>query len=58
MTSHLELQQKIRDAREAYYEDGKSALTDAEYDTLEDELRAVDPDNEILKEVTISMNNY
>jgi len=46
-----DLEQKLQQAREAYYKDGTSPLTDAEYDALEDELRAVDPDNPLLKEV-------
>lgn len=49
MTQSLE--QKLQQAREAYYKDGTSPLTDAEYDALEDELRAIDPDNPLLKEV-------
>ena len=47
-------EQKLREARKAYYEDGTSPLTDAEFDVLEDELRAVDPDNTILKEVDMT----
>ncbi|MGW8179574.1 MAG: DNA ligase (NAD(+)) LigA, partial [bacterium] len=46
-----DLEQKLQQARRAYYKDGTSPLTDAEYDALEDELRAVDPDNPLLKEV-------
>lgn len=45
--------EQLREAREAYYEDGTSPLSDADYDALEDELRAVDPDAEILKEVGV-----
>jgi len=51
MTSHIELEKKIVEARDAYYRDGTSSLTDDEYDALVDELRIVDPDNEILKQV-------
>lgn len=46
-----DIEQRLREAREAYYKDGTSPLTDAEYDALEDELRAVDPDNPLLREV-------
>lgn len=46
-----DIEQRLREARNAYYKDGTSPLTDAEYNALEDELRAVDPDNPLLKEV-------
>ncbi len=38
-------------AREAYYNGLPSGLTDAEYDALEDELRAIAPDHEVLRKV-------
>lgn len=49
MTKNLE--QDLRKARENYYRDGSSNLSDAEYDQMEDELRAIDPDNQLLKEI-------
>lgn len=45
------LEQTLREAREAYYSDGSSILSDDEYDALEEQLRLVDPDNELLKEI-------
>jgi len=38
----------LTDAKEAYENDGDSELTDAEYDELEQRLRAIDPTNEFL----------
>ena len=46
-----EIEQQIIDARELYYGNGTSPLTDAEYDALEDQLRELDPTNELLKKV-------
>lgn len=46
-----EVIQNLKEAKDAYYGEGQSPLTDTEYDALEDELRAVDPDNEILKKI-------
>lgn len=51
MTNHLELKRRIQEARKSYYDDGTSLLTDEEYDALEEELRLIDPDNELLKQV-------
>ena len=49
------LEDQIATARAAYYNSGKSHLTDAEYDALEDELRAADPDHRgRLKSITIT----
>ena len=48
-----QLAETLQRARKSYYDEGESPLSDAEYDALEDELRAVDPDNEILKEVGV-----
>lgn len=45
-----ELENLIRRYRESYY-NGEGEITDAEYDALEDELRVLDPDNEVLSEI-------
>jgi len=45
-----ELAARITEAREAYY-NAEPILTDAEFDALEDELRALDPDHIALKAV-------
>ena len=44
-----ELELKIKDAAQKYYTDGSSLLTDAEFDALVDELKATNPDSELLK---------
>lgn len=43
-----ELVNKIKEASQAYYENGKAIMTDADFDKLVEDLRSVDPDNEIL----------
>lgn len=44
-----ELELKIKDAAQKYYTDGSSPLTDAEFDSLVDELKETNPDSELLK---------
>lgn len=44
-----ELELRIKDAAQKYYTDGSSPLTDAEFDALVDELKATNPDSELLK---------
>lgn len=46
-----ELEEKIQKAAQAYYTDGSSELSDDEFDMLVDQLRKVNPDSEVLKEV-------
>lgn len=41
----------LRVIRTLYYEDGISPLTDDEYDTIEDKLRTIDPNNPLFKKV-------
>jgi DNA ligase (NAD+) len=51
--SHREIQdlvEQLQQARDAYYNDDP-VMSDAEYDTLEDELREVDPKNAFFKQV-------
>ena len=43
-----ELETKIKNAAQKYYEDGSSDLTDAEFDALVDQLRREDPDSPLL----------
>ena len=43
-----ELELKIKDAAQKYYEDGTSDLTDAEFDALVDQLRKENPDSPLL----------
>lgn len=43
-----ELERKIAANAQKYYEDGSSGVTDAEFDDMIDELRAVNPDSELL----------
>lgn len=45
-----DLAEQLRLAREAYYNDDP-IMSDSEYDALEDELREIDPDHELLAEV-------
>lgn len=44
-----ELVEKIKKADKAYYTDGSSDLSDTEYDLLKEELRSLDPDNQVLQ---------
>lgn len=46
-----ELENKIRLAKAAYYRDGTSPVEDAVFDGWENELRALDPENPVLKEI-------
>lgn len=43
------LQKKIVEASQAYYTDGSSKLSDAEFDNLLDQLKREDPESELLK---------
>lgn len=43
------LEKRIKEAAQAYYTDGTSNISDAEFDKLESELRELDPDSEVLK---------
>ena len=45
----MKLEDIIRKASQAYYSNGTSKLTDAEFDNLLNELESQDPDNELLK---------
>lgn len=45
-----ELEQKIKEARESYYA-GQPTISDAEFDKMYDELKAIDPTNPLLEEV-------
>ncbi len=42
------LRNTILKAKQAYYFGDQAIMTDAEYDALEDELRAIDPDDDVL----------
>lgn len=46
-----ELENKLRLARQAYYEEATPIMTDEEYDQLEDQLRSLDPENPLLSEI-------
>ncbi len=45
------LRNQILKAKQAYYFGGQAIMTDAEYDALEDELRALDPQDDVLNSV-------
>ncbi len=45
------LRNAILKAKQAYYFGGQPIMTDAEYDALEDELRSIDPDDDVLATV-------
>ena len=45
------LQNMIQVCRELYYNNGTSPLTDVEYDSLENELKKLDPNNTLLNQV-------
>jgi DNA ligase (NAD+) len=47
----LQLVADIERHNKLYYTEGKSAISDAEYDTLKEKLRQLDPNNAILKAV-------
>lgn len=47
----LELEKKLREASKAYYTNGSSAMSDAEYDMNLELLKTVDPQNDFLKEI-------
>lgn len=49
MKRELELENKILEAKRAYYIENKPFLSDDEYDSLEDELRLLNPFSTILK---------
>lgn len=51
-----ELERKIQEASQQYYSEGDSELTDSEFDALISELRQVNPDSEILKQVGTGYN--
>lgn len=42
---------RLREASHAYYETGTPIMTDAEFDTLVDQLRELDPNNSFLRQV-------
>jgi NAD-dependent DNA ligase len=46
-----DLEQKIKEAAQAYYSTGKSDLSDEEFDTLVEELRTENPNSEVLNKV-------
>ena len=46
-----ELRSLIKEAKYAYYNTGKSVITDIEYDAFEDELRELDPSDYVLNSV-------
>jgi len=47
----ITIKNKIIKARDSYYNDSISLMTDAEYDNLVDELRSIDPNDELLLDV-------
>jgi DNA ligase (NAD+) len=51
MSRIAQLRSAILKAKQAYYYRGDSLFTDREYDALEDELRALNPDDPVLKVV-------
>jgi len=51
------LETEIKKAKDEYYNKGESSLDDSTYDALEEELRLVDPDNELLKKVGAESNS-
>ena len=46
-----ELEKKIKEASQAYYGSGEAIITDREFDILVDELKELDPNNELLKNI-------
>jgi DNA ligase (NAD+) len=48
-----ELVRQLTEARRAYYNEGDSSLSDAEFDKLEDELRVLAPEHNYFKQVGI-----
>lgn len=46
-----ELENKILEARDAYYNTGATIMSDADYDDLEDQLRSLDPENAVLNDL-------
>lgn len=46
-----EIVKLIKECNEAYYLNGDSKLSDAEYDRLKEQLKEIDPNNELLKKV-------
>ena len=51
MDRNTQLEREIQAAAQAYYTDGSSKLTDAEWDSLVEQLKSQDPDSEILKQI-------
>lgn len=51
MEDIVELKNKIRKARIAYFNTGKPHMSDKKYDMLEDRLRKLDPNSDLLKQV-------
>lgn len=49
MNRIIELQEILKKAAQDYYENGSSDLSDIQYDTLFNELRSLDPNNEIFQ---------
>lgn len=45
------ISKKLQNAKDRYYSDGKSPLSDDEYDSLESSLRAINPNAPILNKV-------
>lgn len=50
-TDLIALRNKLRTARLAYYNTGKTVMSDAEYDQLEDKLRQLSPNDKLLRQI-------
>lgn len=57
MKRELELENKILEAKKAYYIENKPFLSDEEYDNLEDELRLLNPNSTVLKMTGIDIKD-
>ena len=46
-----DLEERIKEAAQSYYQDGSTSLSDEQFDSLMDQLRAEQPDSELLSQI-------